>query len=109
MDLISVSLTALVAIVSVAIAVGVMRASARRQIAEISTTIKADLAAAEAMTRETQRQLGRAQEELSLRTEALAAMRAENAALKQDNKWLAGEIDRERMALDTAQSLVEKA
>jgi DNA recombination protein RmuC len=108
MDLISASITAVVATGAATIAVGIMRASARRQIAEVSTRLKEDLAAAQTLGREVQRQLGMAQEDLSVRTEALAAVRAENAALKQDNKWLAGEIDREKRALDTAQSLLDK-
>jgi DNA recombination protein RmuC len=109
MDLISAASTVIVAIVAVTIAVAVMRASARRQIAEVSTSLKEDLAAAQTLAREVQRQLGAAQEDLGVRTEALAMMRAEYAALKQDNKWLAGEIEREKKALDTAQSLLEKA
>jgi len=109
MDLISASFTAVVAIAAVAIAVGIMRTSARRQIAEVSTRLKEELAAAQTLGREIQRQLAAAQDDLSARTEALGTTRAENAALKQDNKWLAGEIERERKALDTAQSLLEKA
>jgi DNA recombination protein RmuC len=109
MDLISASVTAIVAIVAVTIAVGIMRASARRQIAEASTRVKEDLAAAQMLAREVQRQLRATQEDLSVRTEALATIRAENAGLKQDNKWLAGEIEREKKALDTAQSLLERA
>ena len=109
MDLISASVTAIVAIVAVTIAVGIMRASARRQIAEAATGLKENLAAAQMQARELQRQLETSLEDLSGRTEALAAMRAENAALKQDNKWLGGEIEREKKALDTAQSLLERA
>src|SRR2546427_1639250 len=109
MDLTSASVTAIVAIVAVTIAVGIMRASARRQIAEVSTGLKENLAAAQMQARELQRQLETSVEDLSVRSEALAAMRAENAALKQDNKWLAGEIEREKKALDTAQSLLERA
>ena len=108
MDLLSAASTVIIAIVAVTIAVGIMRASARRQIAEVSTRLK-DLSEAQTLAREVQRQLGVAQEDLGVRTEALAMMRAENAALKQDNKWLAGEIEREKKALDTAQSLLEKA
>jgi DNA recombination protein RmuC len=109
MDLISASITAIAALGATTIAVWIMRASARRQIAEVSTRLKEDLAAAQTLAREVQRQLGVTHEDLSVRTEALATVRAENAALKQDNKWLAGEIDREKKALDTAQALLEKA
>ena len=109
MDAISVSLTAVVAIVSVTIAVGIMRASARRQIAEASTTLRQELASSQTLAREVQRQLATTVEDLSARTEALTTIRAENAALKQDNKWLAGEIEREKKALDTAESLLQKA
>jgi DNA recombination protein RmuC len=109
MDAISASLTAVVAIVSVTIAVGIMRASARRQIAEVSTTLRQELASSQTLAREVQRQLATTVEDLSARTEALTTIRAENAALKQDNKWLAGEIEREKKALDTAESLLQKA
>jgi DNA recombination protein RmuC len=58
--------------------------------------------------RHAQRQLAQTQHELSDRVEQLATSKAENATLRNDNKWLSEEIEREKKMLATTQQLLDK-
>jgi DNA recombination protein RmuC len=86
----------------------VMRGEAERRAASVSADLATDVASARTMAQEVQRQLAHTQRDLGDRAEQLATARAENAALRNDNKWLAEEIAREKRSLETLQQLLDK-
>jgi DNA recombination protein RmuC len=85
-----------------------MRGEAERRAASVSADLATDVASARTMAQEVQRQLAHTQRDLGDRAEQLATARAENAALRNDNKWLAEEIAREKRSLETLQQLLDK-
>ena len=97
------------ALVAAAIVYIVTRQEADRRVAAVSADLATDVAAARTMAQEVQRQLAGTQHESQDRVEQLALVRAENAALRNDNKWLGEEIEREKKALATTQQLLERA
>jgi len=97
------------ALVAAAIVYIVTRQEADRRVAAVSADLATDVAAARTMAQEVQRQLAATQQESQERVEQLALVRAENAALRNDNKWLGEEIEREKKALATTQQLLERA
>lgn len=78
------------------IAALVIYVRAARQLAETRTLNAGELAAARTQAEDAQRRLAEMQLDLSQRHEQVSAARAENAALKQDNKWLGEEIGRQK-------------
>ena len=74
----------------------VTRAVWKRRMADATAAIGGELAVARALGEEAQRRLADAQQELAQRHEQVSSARAENAALKNDNKWLADEIARQK-------------
>jgi DNA recombination protein RmuC len=86
-----------------------MRSSAARRLAESHASLAADLSAARALAQDAQQRVDEMHDELADRQEQLAALRAEHAAQKQDNTWLAQQIARERETLGSTQELLEKA
>ena len=109
MDLATLGVAAAAAIVAAAIVYIVARHETERRIANVSADLATDIAAARTMAHEVQRQLAAVQRESADRAEQLALTRAESAALRNDNKWLAEEIEREKKALSTTQQLLERA
>jgi DNA recombination protein RmuC len=105
MDLVIPSAAALLA---AAVVYMVMRGEAERRAASVSADLATDVASARTMAQEVQRQLAHTQRDLGDRAEQLATARAENAALRNDNKWLAEEIAREKRSLETLQQLLDK-
>ena len=97
------------ALVAAAVVYMVMRGEAERRAATVSAELATDVASARTMAQEVQRQLAHVQQHLAERAEQLATANAENAALRNDNKWLADEIEREKKVLATAQQLLDKA
>jgi DNA recombination protein RmuC len=108
-DLLTLGTAAAAAIVAAAIVYTVTRQDAERRVATVSAGLAADVSAARTMAHEVQRQLATVQRESAERGEQLALARAENAALRNDNKWLADEIEREKKALATTQQLLDRA
>jgi DNA recombination protein RmuC len=109
MDPLTIGFAVAAAIAGAAVTAFVMRASAASQVAEVTASLSGEIASARTMAQEVQRQLAGVQRDLMDRSEQLAATRAENAALKQDNKWLVEEIDRQKGALGSTQHLLERA
>jgi DNA recombination protein RmuC len=97
------------ALVAAVVVYVVTRQDADRRIANISADLATDVSSARTMAQEVQRQLAAVQRESAERGEQLAVTRAENAALRNDNKWLAEEIEREKKALATTHQLLERA
>jgi DNA recombination protein RmuC len=97
------------ALVAAALVYVVLRADAERRVSAISADLASDVASARTMAQEVQRQLAHTQRDLGDRAEELALVKAENAALRNDNKWLAEEIEREKKSLATTQQLLERA
>lgn len=102
-------IAAAAALLAAAVVYTVMRSAADSRVANASADLATDVAAARTMSQEVQRQLGETQRLLGERTNELAVARAENAVLKNDNKWLGEEIDREKKALVTTQQLLDRA
>lgn len=98
-----------VAILSAAIAWLVARLAHARRLAEARESLAAELAAARAVAHEAHQRLGSLEADLSERHEQIAIARSEQAALKQDNRWLTEEIGRNRQALGSTQDLLDKA
>jgi DNA recombination protein RmuC len=96
------------ALVAAAVVYLAMRGEADRRAAAVSADLSSDVASARTMAQEVQRQLAYTQQALGERTEQLATAKAENAALRNDNKWLAEEIDREKRSISTTQQLLER-
>jgi DNA recombination protein RmuC len=109
MDALAIGFAAAAAIVAMVVTVLLMRASATKSVAETTASLSGEIASARTMAQEVQRQLAVLQRDLMDRTEQLSATRAENAALKQDNKWLVEEIDRQKGAVGSTQHLLERA
>jgi DNA recombination protein RmuC len=109
MELMTLGISAAAALVAAAVVYLMLRGDAERRIAGVSADMAADIASARTMAQEVQRQLAHNQRELSDRTEQLATVKAENAALRNDNKWLAEEIEREKKVLTTTQQLLDRA
>jgi len=96
------------ALVAAAIVFALMRQEADRRTARASAGLAADLAGARALAQELERQLQGARREAAERAEQLAQAAADAAALRNDNRWLAEEVAREKRALATTQQLLEK-
>jgi len=86
-----------------------MRARTARLLADARAGAAAEIAVAHATARNTQQQLGEARAELAARHEQVAAAAAAHAALERDHHWLKEEVARQREALGSAQSLLDKA
>jgi DNA recombination protein RmuC len=86
-----------------------MRARTGRLLAEAQAEAAAAVATAQAVAGEAQQQVEHMRAELGARQEQLAAVRAAEAALRQDNHWLTVEVERQRDALGSTQELLEKA
>ena len=108
MDAITLGISAAAALVAAAVVYMVLRQDADRRVANVSADLATDISSARTMAQEVQRQLAHTQRDLSDRVEQLATAKAENAALRNDNKWLSDEIEREKKALATTQQLLEK-
>src|SRR5687767_7753330 len=108
MDAITLGIAAAAALVAAAVVYMVLRQDADRRVANVSADLATDISSARTMAQEVQRQLAHTQRDLSDRVEQLATAKAENAALRNDNKWLSDEIEREKKALATTQQLLEK-
>ncbi len=103
-------LTALAAIAAaVVVAVLITRAIAARSVIEARAQYAGELAAAQTLSQDAQRRLADVQALATERHEQLATARAENAALKQDNRWLADEITRQKQSLGSTHELLDKA
>ena len=102
-------IAAAAALIAAAVVYMVMRGEAERRVATASADLATDVASARTMAQEVQRQLAHTQGELGDRAEQLSTARAEIAALRNDNKWLAEEIEREKKSLAAMQQLLEKA
>jgi DNA recombination protein RmuC len=85
------------------------RTAAARRLAEEQSALSANLAAAQALAREAQTRLDGMDADRAARQEQFAGLRAEYAALKQDNQWLREEAARQRQALGSTQELLDKA
>jgi DNA recombination protein RmuC len=109
MDGMILGISAAAALVAAAVVYMVMRGEAERRVAGVSATVATELASARTMAQEVQRQLAHTQHDLADRAEQLATAKAENAALRNDNKWLSEEIEREKRTIATAQQLLDKA
>jgi DNA recombination protein RmuC len=100
---------ALAVVVATALTAAIMRAMGRRALAEERAARTGELAVARALGEDAQGRLADLQAESSQRQEQLATARAENAALKQDNKWLGEEIGRQKQSLGATQEMLDKA
>ena len=103
------SLVVIVALLSALITSLVARLVQARRLAEVRASLAADLAAAQALAHDAQQRLGGLESELADRHEQIALVRAEHAALKQDNRWLGEEVARHQHALGSTQELLDKA
>src|SRR5688500_14915470 len=101
-------ISAAAALVAAMVVYIVMRGEAERRVSAISASLASDVASARTMAQEVQRQLAHTQSELGDRAEQLALVTSENAALRNDNKWLSEEIEREKRSLATTQQLLER-
>lgn len=109
MDVLTLGFAAAAAGLAAAVVFMVLRGDTERRVAEVAADLSGDVSAARTMAQEVQRQLGDTQRRLAEAANELGVARAENAALRQDNKWLVGEIERQKESLATTQQLVEKA
>jgi DNA recombination protein RmuC len=109
MDVVILAILAAAALVAAAVVYMAMRGEADRRIARASADLASEIASARTMAHEMQRQLAHTQRELADRSEQLALAKAESATLRNDNKWLGEEIEREKKSLATTQQLLEKA
>jgi DNA recombination protein RmuC len=98
-----------VATAAIIIAVFITRTLASRTVAETRAQFAGELAAAQTLSQDAQRRLADVQATATERQEQLATARAENAALKQDNRWLAEEISRQKQSIGSTHELLEKA
>ena len=76
----------------------ITRAIWLRRVADVRATLTGELQAATALNDDAQRRLGELQAQANQLHEQIATARAENAALKQDNKWLGDEVNRQKQA-----------
>lgn len=84
------------AFATASVAALIIHLRAARMLAETRAVNAGELAAARTQAEEAQRRLADMQVDLTQRQEQASAARAENAALKQDNKWLGEEIGRQK-------------
>jgi DNA recombination protein RmuC len=109
MDLLSLGVAAVAAGLAAAVVYVMMRGDVERRVSAVAADLAGDVAAARTMAQEVQRQLADSQRSLADAAAELGVARAENAALRQDNKWLLGEIERQKESLATTQQLLERA
>jgi DNA recombination protein RmuC len=100
---------ATLAVLAVAATAVLIRSIAARQAAQAHAALSAELAAARALAADGQRRLEALQAELAHGREQAASLRAEHAALSQDNRWLREEVARHTQALGSTQDLLDKA
>ena len=81
------------------------RSRGARQVAESAGR----LAAAEALARDGRERLERLQADLAARQDQIASLRADNAALTRDNRWLREEIARAKQAQESTHDLLDAA
>src|SRR5688500_20241415 len=88
------------ALVAAAILIVLLRSLARRDLAEAHVAMAGELASAQTLAQDAQRRLRDLEIDVTERHEQIAMLRAENASLKQDNRWLADEATRQTPETD---------
>lgn len=96
---------ALAAIMAAVVSVLLTRLAARREVHDAQLELTSVRARAEGA----EDSVAAAHAESLHASEALRSVRAENAALTQDSKWLKEEIDRHKAAVSDTQALIERA
>jgi DNA recombination protein RmuC len=109
MELFTLGIAAAAALVAAAVVFVVMRGETERRISAASARLSVEAASALTLAQEVQKQLADSQRLAADQSNELGLLRAENAVLKNDNKWLGGEINREKSRLTATQEMLEKA
>ena len=102
-------LPAVAAALAAAVAILFARTIAARQLAEARAACAGEIASAQALARDAGARLTALQADLESRQEQVATLRAENAVLQQDNRWLREDVARRAEALGSTRDLIEKA
>jgi DNA recombination protein RmuC len=84
------------ALFAAALATAIVRARSQRELADARVAQAGEVAAAHALAEDAQHRLAELQAELADRREQAASARSENAALKNDHKWLLEEVGRHK-------------